>query len=104
MDLVKISRYIDSPVLVEIDDLTPLERTALPNYWLDALMVTLQLEFRGYWTNGMYLGDRYWATLTETLKRIYLMFGCSGLKIGFFFYIKLKWQTGPISTIWVRHR
>lgn len=37
MDLVKISRYVDSPVLVEIDDLTPLERMALPNYWLDAL-------------------------------------------------------------------
>lgn len=77
MDLVKISRYIDSPVLVEIDDLTPLERTALPNYWLDALNGDLAARISGIldqWDvfGRPILGDTY-RNIKENLSDVRLL-------------------------------
>ncbi|MFE5644420.1 hypothetical protein [Rhodococcus sp. NPDC056516] len=77
MDLVKISRYVDSPVLVEIDDLTPLERMALPNYWLDALNGDLAARISGIldqWDvfGRPILGDTY-RNIKENLSDVRLL-------------------------------
>ncbi|OYD61208.1 SMI1/KNR4 family protein [Rhodococcus sp. OK302] len=77
MDLEKISRYVASPELVEVEDLTPMEQVALPDYWLNAL--TGDTAFRvsetlSQWNNfgRPILGDTY-RNIKETLTDVRLL-------------------------------